>query len=80
MILLISPQLLDFTEGNYKSVLKFYEKIGKEIFCIDLYKDIKNKKLDKYYFQDLYGGHLNQLGNKFVSKVLFKYIKSKKIL
>ena len=80
MILLISPQLLDFTEGNYKSVLKFYEKIGKEVLCIDLYKEIKNKKLEKYYLKDLYGGHFNQFGNKFVSKVLFKYIKSKKIL
>ena len=80
MILLISPQLLDFTVGNYKSVQKFYEKIGKEVLCVDLYKEIKNKKLEKYYLKDLYGGHFNQFGNKFVSKVLYKYIKNKNIL
>ena len=29
MILIISPQLLDFTEGNYMKVSKFYSNIGK---------------------------------------------------
>ena len=32
MILLISPQLLDLTEGNYDSVSKFYKQIGKKNF------------------------------------------------
>ena len=32
MILLISPQLLDLTEGNYNSVSKFYKQIGKKNF------------------------------------------------
>lgn len=80
MILIISPQLLDFTEGNYMKVSKFYSNIGKKIPCINLYEKLKNKKFQKYYFKDIYGGHFNKLGNKFVSEILFDYIKDKQIL
>ena len=80
MILLISPQLLDFTEGNYSHVLKFYKEIAKKIPCIDMYEKIKNKKFEKYYFKDIYGGHFNKKGNKFVSEILFNFYKNKKNL
>ena len=80
MILLISPQLLDFTEGNYSHVLKFYKEIAKKIPCIDMYEKIKNKKFEKYYFKDVYGGHFNKKGNKFVSEILFNFYKNKKNL
>ena len=40
MILLISPQLLDFTEGNYSHVLKFYKEIAKKRI------EIFNRKLN----------------------------------
>jgi hypothetical protein len=80
MILVISPQLLDLTEGNYDNVSRFYKQIGKEVLCLDLYNKIKNKKFKKYYFKDKYGGHFNEAGNKLVSKILFNYFKSKKIL
>ena len=80
MILVVSPQLLDLTEGNYENVSKFFNQIGKKVSCIDLYNKIKNKKFRKYYFQDIYGGHFNEAGNKLVSKILLNYFKSKKIL
>ena len=80
MILVISPQLLDLTEGNYKNVSRFYNQISKKISCIDLYNNIKNKKFKKYYFQDIYGGHFNEAGNKLVSRILLNYFKRKKIL
>ena len=80
MILLISPQLLDFTEGNYSHVLKFYKEIAKKIPCIDMYEKIKNRKFEKYYFKDIYGGHFNKKGNKFVSEILFNFYKNKKNL
>ena len=80
MILVVSPQLLDLTEGNYENVSKFYNQIGKKVFCIDLYNEIKNKKFKKFYFQDIYGGHFNEEGNKLVSKILLNYFKRKKIL
>ena len=80
MILVISPQLLDFTEGNYDSVSRFYKQIGKKISCLDLYNKVKSKEFRKYYFKDIYGGHFNKAGNKFISKILFDYFKSKKII
>ena len=80
MILVISPQLLDLTEGNYNSVSKFYKQIGKKISCLDLYNKIKDKEFKKYYFKDIYGGHFNKSGNKFISKILFDYVKNKKII
>ena len=80
MILVISPQLLDFTEGDYNSVSKFYKQIGKKISCLDLYDKIKDKKFKKYYLKDIYGGHFNKLGNKLISKILFSYFKKKKII
>ncbi len=80
MILIISPQLLDLTEGDYSSVSKFYKQIGKKISCLDLYSKIKDKEFKKYYFKDIYGGHFNKLGNKFISKILFDYFKNKRII
>lgn len=80
MILVISPQLLDLTEGDYNSVSKFYKQIGKRISCIDLYNKIRDKEFKKYYYKDIYGGHLNKLGNKFISKILFNHFKNKKII
>ena len=80
MILVISPQLLDLTEGDYSSVSKFYKQIGKKISCLDLYSKIKDKEFKKYYFKDVYGGHFNKLGNKFISKILFDYFRNKRII
>ncbi len=80
MILVVSPQLLDFTEGNYSSVSRFYKQIEKNVQCIDLYKEIEKKRYKEFYFKDIYGGHFNAKGNKLVSKILYNYLKSKKIL
>lgn len=80
MILVITPQLLDLTEGNYSSITKFFSLIGKKVTCFNLYENFKNKKLKNYYFKDIYGGHLNNNGNKFVSKILFKLLKKNKFL
>lgn len=80
MVLVISPQLLDFTEGNYTNVSKFYSEIGKKVPCLNLHKEFKNIKFQRYYFKDIYGGHLNEKGNKFISKILFDFLKRYKIL
>ena len=55
--------------------LNFINKLEKKISCLDLYSKIKDKEFDKYYFKDIYGGHFNKLGNKFISKILFDYFK-----
>jgi len=80
MVLVISPQLLDFTEGNYINVSKFYSEIGKKVPCLDLHEKFKNIKFQRYYFKDIYGGHLNEKGNKFISKIIFNFLKRYKIL
>jgi hypothetical protein len=80
MVLVISPQLLDFTEGNYIDVSKFYSEIGKKVPCLNLHEKFKNIKFQRYYFKDIYGGHLNEKGNKFISKIIFNFLKRYKIL
>lgn len=80
MVLVISPQLLDFTEGNYINVSKFYSEIDKKIPCLNLYKKLKNKKFQRFYFKDIYGGHFNEKGNKLISKIVFNFLKKQKIL
>ena len=39
-----------------------------------------NRIIGKYYFKDIHGGHFNKYGNKFVSDIIFKYLKEKKLL
>ena len=80
MILVISPQLLDFKSKYLIHSLEFYKSLSKEIMCIDISKYFANKKLEKYYFKDIYGGHFNKYGNKFVADIIFKYLKDKKLL
>ena len=33
-------------------------------------------EIEKYYFDDFYGGHLNYKGNKLVSSIIFRKIKN----
>ncbi len=81
MIMIISPQLLDLQSPYSNSYINFYKKISKEINCLDLTKFLSNKKnYDKYYLPDIYGGHLNENGNKLISSKIFNFIKKRKIL
>ena len=79
MILVISPQLLDLTDGKYENVSKFYEQIKKKFHVLICIKKLK-KKFKEYYFKDIYGGHFNAKGNKVVAKILFNYLKKEKFL
>ena len=45
IVLVISPQLLDFTEGNHDSVSNFYKQIGRKVHYIDLFDKFKKKNL-----------------------------------
>mgnify|MGYP005641917569 CR=1 FL=1 len=81
MILIITPQLLDLQSSMLKNYLEFYENLSKQIFCLDLTKNfINNKNYRKYYLSDIYGGHLNEKGNKFISSIIYKFLKNKKLL
>ena len=81
MIIIITPQLLDLKSGNCENYQKFFKKLTKKIKCLDLTKNIKNYgNYDNLYFKDIYGGHLNELGNKYISGVIYKYLKNKKLI
>ena len=81
MIIIITPQLLDLKTGNCENYQKFFKKLTKKIKCLDLTKNIKNyENYENLYFKDIYGGHLNELGNEYVSGVVYKYLKNKKLI
>ena len=76
----VLPQLIDikiFKKFNYS--YKFYNKLNtsKNIKIFDLTKKISSiKNINNEYIEDMYGGHLNKKGNKFVSKIIFKELKN----
>lgn len=76
MIIVVSPQLLDLklkTNINYKL---FFKSISNQIYCLDLTNDFEKKiNYQKFFLKDIYGGHLNKNGNKFVSDIIFKFLK-----
>ena len=81
MILIISPQLLDLKSDYIKYPQTFFSKLPKEIICLDLSKYMNKKKnFQKFYLEDKYGGHLNKIGNKYISKVILKFLRKSKIL
>ena len=76
-VLIIFPQLTDieFKDTNifYKNFFK--NEISKEIHTLDLTKNFENKKLKKFFTNKIYGSHLSPLGNKFVSKIIYNFLK-----
>jgi len=81
MILIITPQLIDLKFKTLKYSTNFYKNLDKDITCLDLTEDlVKIKNYQKLYLQDVYGGHLNERGNKTISNLIYKKLKNKKIL
>ena len=37
---------------------------------------LKIKNIENYYFDDFYGGHLNNKGNKLISSLIYNKIKN----
>ena len=81
MIIIVSPQLLDLKSNASDNYIKFYENLSKKIYCCDLTKYFKrNYNYEKFFLKDIYGGHLNKNGNKFVAHKIFNYLKKNKLL
>lgn len=81
MIIIISPQLLDLKSGNSENYQKFFKKLSRKIYCLDLTKNINNYgNYKKLYFDDIYGGHFNKFGNKYISEIILEYLKNKNII
>ena len=81
MILIVSPQLLDIKSEYKNFYVDFYDRIAKEVLCLDLTSSIeKICKKKNIFVKDIYGGHLNKRGNKFISKKIYKFLVRNKIL
>ena len=81
MILIITPQLIDLKFKSINHSINFYENLDENITCLDLTKDLlKLKNYKKFYLKDIYGGHLDERGNKLISNLIYKKLKIKKIL
>ena len=76
----VLPQLIDIKIfKKFNNSYKFYNKLNtsKNIKIFDLTKKMTSiKNINNYYIEDMYGGHLNKKGNKFVSKIIFKELKN----
>jgi hypothetical protein len=74
----VVPQLFDikiYNKINFSE--KFYKNISKkhDLKIYDLTTDIKNiKDVNKIYFDDYYGGHLNKIGNKLIARLIYNKI------
>jgi len=81
MILIVSPQLLDIKSKYKNYYIDFYDRISKKVLCLDLTSSIeKIYKKKNIFVKDIYGGHLNKRGNKFISKKIYKFLVRNKIL
>tara|TARA_B100001250_G_scaffold210147_2_gene180357 strand:+ start:229 stop:1413 length:1185 start_codon:yes stop_codon:yes gene_type:complete len=80
MILIISPQILDFQGKTFNYYCDFYKLLSKKIYCINLTNYFKKKNLRNLFLKDVYGGHLNKLGNIKKSKLILNYLKINKII
>ena len=81
MIIIVSPQLFDLKSNTSDNYIKFYENLSKKIYCCDITKYFKrNYNYEKFFLKDIYGGHLNKNGNKFVAHKIFNYLKKNKLL
>ena len=84
-LFVIIPQLYDLhnmiqNKNNYSN---FFNEINKlyKINFLDLTNIMINKKkIEKFYLEDRYGGHLSIKGNKFVANEIYKYLNKNKII
>ena len=75
-LIIIFPQKYDlenFTKGinNY---IKYFKSFDNTVPILDLTTKISSLNYSKLYFEDKYGGHLNNLGNRIVSKIILNFI------
>ncbi len=78
-ILIIFPQLMDIKYKKTNIIYKnfFKNDIGKELPTLDLTSSFDKKDLKKLFTNKIYGSHLSPKGNKFVSNIIYKFLKKK---
>ena len=76
-VVVVFPMLLDIK--NYKTNIHyqnfFKEAISEELPVLDLTKNFENKNLNKFFTNEIYGNHLTPHGNKYVSKIIYNFLK-----
>jgi hypothetical protein len=76
-VIVIFPMLLDIknykTNIHYKNFFK--GPISRELPVLDLTKNFENKKFEKLFTNKIYGNHLTPKGNKYVSTIIYKFLK-----
>ena len=75
-LLLVMPQLIDIkiiNKDNCNPYDAFFSKINSKIPVLDMTSYLNRKNMDDLYSEDLYGGHLSELGNKLVANKLYDY-------
>ena len=76
-VIIIFPMLLDIKNHKTNTYYKqfFKNKVSQELPVLDLTKNFENKNLKRYFTNKIYGNHLTAMGNKYISKIIYKFLK-----
>ena len=78
-LLVVMPQLMDlkvFKKQKATPYGAFFSKINKKIPVLDMTEHLNGENIDNFYTDDVYGGHLSELGNKLVADKISEYLNS----
>ena len=75
-IIVIFPQKHDLvnSEKNKNLYSIYFKGLNKDLKVLDLTNYLLKIDYKNLYLEDKYGGHLNNSGNRFVSKVILKFV------
>lgn len=75
-LVLVIPQLLDLKLASNINYQNFFMKINMLLPIIDFTNKFANRKIDKLYINDQFGGHLSVDGNLLVAEEISTWLKT----
>jgi hypothetical protein len=78
-LLLVTPQLLDLKLASNINYQNFFMEIKMMLPVIDFTNKFSNRKIDKLYINDQFGGHLSVDGNLLVAEEISTWLKTIKL-
>lgn len=78
-LVLVIPQLLDLKLASNINYQNFFMKINMLLPIIDFTNKFANRKIDKLYINDQFGGHLSVDGNLLVAEEISTWLKTIKL-
>jgi hypothetical protein len=78
-LVLVIPQLLDLKLASNINYQNFFMKINTLLPTIDFTNKFANRKIDKLYINDQFGGHLSVDGNLLVAEEISTWLKTIKL-